>query len=437
MSTTAQPRTSAGAVAGRMDPRGAVGTIERSRLRRVRLAWALLVLNVLTFYGEAARLIPVPDVVGTMVTQSALIGALLLALSANRPAAVRPNVFLLLLTLVPIHGLLISLHAEFLLGAVFRAGRLALFVIVLWLLTPWWDREDRLLVRTHLVALWVILGTVVLGLLAAPGLAMTDGRLAGVVWPIPWTQVGHYSAIVAGLSLVLWLSGLMTRSVALLSIGVAVTMLVLTHTRTALVALIAGVLIAGLSLFTARARVRKAFAAGLVVLSFGALTVSSLVATWLARGQDADEVGQLTGRTEVWEAILAAPRTTFETVVGTGLSNKSFNGLPIDSNWLATYHDLGLLGVCVNAALLLFVLVVAALRTKGPRRALALFLVTYCFVASFTETGLSDASPYLLELTLAASLVVSPVSQRLPPLLPAVSRQRQLPPAVSRQRGRT
>lgn len=423
MSTTTQARTSAG-VAGMTDPRDAVDRTERSRLRRVQLAWALMVLNVLTYYGEAARLIPLPDVVGTMVTQSALLGALLLALSANRPAAVRPNVFLLLLTLVPVHALLISLHAEFLLGAVFRSGRLALFVVVLWLLTPWWDREDRLLIRTHLTVLWLILGTVLLGLLVAPGLALTDNRLAGVVWPIPWTQVGHYAAVVAGLSLVLWLSGLMTRNIALLSIGVSVTMLVLTHTRTALVALVGGIVIAGLSLFTARARVRKAFAAGLVVLSFGAITVSSLVATWLARGQDADEVGQLTGRTQVWEAILAAPRTTLETIVGTGLSNKSFNGLPIDSNWLSTYNDLGLLGVCVNAALLLFVFVVAALRTKGPRRALALFLVTYCFVASFTETGLSDASPYLLELTLAASLVVSPVA-------------RHLPPVDLRQRGRT
>ena len=42
------------------------------------------------------------------------------------------------------------------------------------------------------------------------------------------------------------------------------------------------------------------------------------------------------------------------------------------------------------------------------QRALALFLVTYCLVASFTETGLSDASAYLLELALAASLLVPP-----------------------------
>jgi len=55
----------------------------------------------------------------------------------------------------------------------------------------------------------------------------------------------------------------------------------------------------------------------------------------------------------------------------------------------------------------LFVFISAWFTPQGPRRALALFLVAYCVVASFTETGLSEASPYLLELTLAATLVYS------------------------------
>ena len=36
----------------------------------------------------------------------------------------------------------------------------------------------------------------------------------------------------------------------------------------------------------------------------------------------------------------------------------------------------------------------------------ALFLAVYVLIASLTETGFSDASTYLLELTLAASLVM-------------------------------
>ena len=35
----------------------------------------------------------------------------------------------------------------------------------------------------------------------------------------------------------------------------------------------------------------------------------------------------------------------------------------------------------------------------------------YCLVASITETGLGDASPYLLELTVAASLLAAPAEE--------------------------
>ena len=96
--------------------------------------------------------------------------------------------------------------------------------------------------------------------------------------------------------------------------------------------------------------------------------------------------------------MVSAPRDLFQVIFGYGLSNKGYNGLPIDSNWLAAYYDLGLVGVSIVAAMLLFVLVSAYFQPRSERRALALFLVTYLMVTSYTETGLSDASMYLLEL---------------------------------------
>ena len=77
-----------------------------------------------------------------------------------------------------------SLQAEHL-GTIYRTFRLAGFVATLWLLTPWWGRRDLLLVRCHLMAMSVVLGSVLLGLLVAPGTALAQGRLAGVLWPIP------------------------------------------------------------------------------------------------------------------------------------------------------------------------------------------------------------------------------------------------------------
>ena len=59
--------------------------------------------------------------------------------------------------------------------------------------------------------------------------------------------------------------------------------------------------------------------------------------------------------------------------------------------------------------MILFVLISAYFLPRGEKRALALFLAVYFLVASFTETGFSDASTYLLELVLAASLLVPSV----------------------------
>ncbi|MER7245373.1 hypothetical protein [Kribbella sp. NPDC000426] len=397
--------TSAGRLSTRFRPTRRVVAPEVRRRHRVQLAWALLVLNVMTFFPGAPHILPIPGSVGKLIAQGALVGALMMALSVNRPVRIRPSVFVFLVMLLAAEALLASIRAEFLFGALFRAGRLCGFALVLWLLTPWWPRRDLLLVRTHLMVLWAIVASVAVGLLVAPGLAMTENRLAGVLWPIPPTQVGHYTAGALGLTIVLWMSGHLRRWIALISVLVCVPVLLLTHTRTALLALVVGVLIAGLSLFTGRSRVRKAFTIGIVVFSVGALTLSSVVTTWLARGQDAQELGALTGRKLVWDAILAQPRSTFETLFGFGLSNKSFNGLPIDSNWLGTYYDVGLVGVAITIMLVLFVLIAAWFRPQGPHRAIALFLVTYCVIASFTESGLSEASSYLLDLTLAASLV--------------------------------
>jgi hypothetical protein len=57
----------------------------------------------------------------------------------------------------------------------------------------------------------------------------------------------------------------------------------------------------------------------------------------------------------------------------------------------------------------LFLFTSAYFQPRSPHRALALYLVTYLLVRSFTETGLSEVTINLLELTLAASLLVSPV----------------------------
>jgi hypothetical protein len=380
--------------------------------RRVGLAWGLLFLNVLTFYAWTwsglPLIVPIPHRIGQVITQGALPAALLVALTVNRRMLIRPNVFLCLLSLLAIEAFVavIGHPSGHVIGTLYRTTRLAGFVGTLWLLTPWWGRRDMLLVRCQLVCTSVALGSVLLGLAISPGRALADGRLSGVLWSMPPTAVADYAAVTIGLMAVLWLGSRASGRVALLVAAVAGSVLLLTHGRTALVGMMAGILVAGLSLFTAKARVRKLLAAAGVVVSIGAITLSGVLTAWLVRGQDTQQLTGLTGRTAVWAAILSTPRNGFQVIFGSGLSDLSFNGVAIDSNWLAAFSDLGLIGVTLSAAMLLFLLADAYFHPRGIERALALFLVTYCLVSSVTETGLSGASAYLLELTLAASLLV-------------------------------
>ena len=367
-----------------------------------------LFLNVLAFSG-VPTVSPIPVIVGQLVTQGAVLAAFVLALLANPRGVIRPNLFLVLLTMLAVVALMVSIHNEFVLGSTFRACRLLVFIAVLWLLTAWWGRSDFALLRAHLTCLRVVLGTVLIGAIVAPGLAFSyDGRLSGVLWPIPPTQVAHYAAVLLGCTVVLWFGGAVRSRTASLTLLIAGAVLIGTHTRTALVAMIVGLAVAGASMFLGHARVRRTSGLLGVIAVVAGVLFAPLIVTWLWRGETFEEASQLTGRTKVWESILAVQRPRIEELFGSGLSNKSFEGLPIDSNWLAVYVDQGWFGIVIDAALLITLLFLAATHRSGLRRALALFLVLYCLVASITETGLGDASPYLLELFLAASLLAAP-----------------------------
>lgn len=383
---------------------GADERYERMVRHRVGIAWALLFFNTLTYFPHTSVL-PFPGIVGKGIAQATLPAALLVVLSINRKALIRPNVLLCLVTLLVVGTVVTTLQPEHF-GTIYRTVRYAGYVATLWLLTPWWGRRDVLLLRCHLRTLVVLTGSVLLGLLVAPGTARPGGRLSGAIWPMPATQVAHYSAVAIGLVVVLWFCGHMPgRTTAIVSV-LSLVVLLLSHTRTALAALIAGIVVAGLSLIAAKARVRKLFATAGVLAAIAVMTSSAVIATWLARGQDSQGLSNLTGRTEVWGPLLAAPRDKFQEIFGFGLSNASFHGLAIDSNWLASYQQQGLFGMIVCAMILLFMLVAAYFQPRGARRAVALFLVTYCLVASFTEVGFTDASPYLLDLVVAASLLM-------------------------------
>jgi hypothetical protein len=397
-----------------LHPRGrATLSIDATRERRIRRTllwtWGLLFLNVLTFYPKQS-VFPIPSSVGKAITQGALQLAILLALSVNRKLLIRPNVMLSLMSLLAVGAVMSSLQSPHF-GTIYRTVRLIEFIVALWLLTPWWGRRDMVLLRCHLWIMCMVTGSVLLGLLVAPNRALVYGRLSGAIWPIAATQVAHYAAVTVGLVVVLWFCAEMGGRSTIVITLISLLVLLLTHTRTALVGLVAGILISGLSLISAKPRVRRLFASAGVVLAVAVMAFSSFLAAWLARGEGTKEIFDLSGRTPVWNAILNFPRDTFQIIFGYGLSNASANGFAIDSNWLASYQELGLWGVMICASLLIFLLITAYFQPRGSHRALALFLITYCLVASFTEVGFTDANPYLLDLAVAAALLMSPVGK--------------------------
>jgi hypothetical protein len=376
--------------------------------RRLLAAWAAIFLNVLPF-ARAATVLPLPTIVGQLIVQGALPLAFVLALVANPRGLLKPNVYVVLISAMCLVALMTSPHNVFMRGSTFRAVRFMGFALVMWLLSPYWGRRDLALLRCHRICLIGIMVSVVVGTCISPGRAFSfQGRLAGVIWPIFPTEVAHFSAVLMGITVLLWMCKVVSTRSSALTLAIAVPAMVATHTRTALVASAAALFVASASLLLARSRARRALLwGGLVAPCVVALFASELT-SWFLRGQSTQEASGLTGRTAVWSAVLARPRPLVEEVFGSGMSNLSFNGFPIDSNWVGTYLDLGVVGIVIEVALLAILLVTALTRPAGPGPAVAIFLIVYCIFSSTTQTGMSGPTGILLDLAVASAILRRP-----------------------------
>jgi hypothetical protein len=348
-----------------------------------------------------------------------------LALTVNPKVRLRPNVYLAVFTVLGCTSLMSSIRFVSL-GTDYRAFRLLAFIGVLWLLTPWWGRRDLILLRAQFGFLAMVIGSVAVGFLVAHHTAMAGGRLGGSIWPIAPTQVAHYAAELTGLSVILWACRLMRWRTALLLAVPSFAALILTHTRTALVAAAFGLVVAFVSLFTTKRRVRRAFTAMVLTVALVGIPLSPLIISWLARGESTTQLASLTGRTNFWGYVFAEQRTGFQKIFGDGISNGSINGksfsgginaesvdgLPIDDSWVEDYQDQGLVGDVLTGLMFVVLLVMAAFAPRGPRRAIALFLLLYCLLASITEDGAGIASQYAMDMAVAASLLVPEAARR-------------------------
>lgn len=390
----------------------------------VGTVWGLLILNTLGSAG-AETVIPLPRSLIQVVTMGALVAAFALALALNLRLRIHASAFLLLLTLLLVPSVISSVQLVSGFGALFRCTRFALFIGTLWLLSRWWDGSETF-VRHHIRIYFAVLGSVAAGAVISPGAAMPDiygGRLVGALWPLTPPQIGQYAAVIIGLTVLLLMGRRTDKVSAAVIIVPSLVLLALTHTRTATLGMLIGLALAIGSLVLTSAAARRFFTWAVVIATVAAVGFAPLLRAWFLRGQSQEYLTSLTGRAKVWDALLAAPRTTAEKLFGMGLGDKSFGGLPIDNSWLAVYHEQGWTGLTLVAALITILGGVALLRPPSLARACAIFLISYCAIASYTEAGLGDASPYLLHLALAASLLATPATAT-PLAKPAVPRRR-------------
>ena len=89
------------------------GPNERSMRRRIGWVWGLLFFNVMTYSTGPTNLIPLPHQIGKALPELALGVALLLILTANKRLLVRPNIFLILLTVMCLLAAIMSFRGYF------------------------------------------------------------------------------------------------------------------------------------------------------------------------------------------------------------------------------------------------------------------------------------------------------------------------------------
>jgi O-antigen ligase len=419
----------ASTVSLRTPPFGLVG---RPPLRRLTCIVALLVLSSIELNNPHA-LLPMPNVVEQALKLTFLLVALALTVRDNWSLRLVPGIPVLVAVTVLAASTMVPVLAGVAgMDSLVRASRLCLLVLIAWLLSPWALAVDGMELARAQFTTYALLTAVFLTQGALfPGAAHEPpvGRLRGVLPACDPPRVAEIAAVTAGLAVLLCAGRLLGPRLSLAIFVMALATLLATHTRTALTSLGLGLVIALLSLFRESRRARMVFTLMALASAVALVLAWNPINAYLLRGQNEQELSTLTGRRVVWAAVPKAQPPGIARWFGIGLGPKKLDGrpfvdgwpsshrlpgipittqpggFPIDSGWLAAYREQGYVGVGLTAGIILAVIVGALRLRRGPARAVALFLATVVAVSTITETGVSEASPYLLHLMFAGLLI--------------------------------
>lgn len=299
----------------------------------------------------------------------------------------------------------------------FRGTRLLLGLLVPVMLWPVVRGRPRLMIYACASAYGGLAATVLAGAALSPEQAWQEGkpfqsaRLVGAFLPMMAPRVGEIGAVLVGLTVLLWTQRKLHLLVLLAGVSVGTGLIVFSHTRTAALALAVALLVAFIMSLGSPSGRR-----GLVLMGcafVAALPFVPKVIEWALRGQESEQLQNLTGRTTAWDFILSQPYDPLLFWFGHGLGDKrivlrrgqgDINVVPIDNSWLDTYWETGAIGTVLVAVAVLAALLYALTTPGREARACATFLMSYVLVSSVSESGLCDFSSLTL-LVLVAVLV--------------------------------
>jgi hypothetical protein len=387
-----------------LEPIGTPGGVSRHDQKRVTLVWILLFASGLSYSRETGLASMVPLRFEQLVTALALLAAFLLALNYNRRIRLAGSWPVWLYAVVPVIALFAPLAGAGGLGTLFRAVRFMFALLIMALLAPAWRKDPWVLANAHARALRLAIAAALLSLCIGMGWD-GEGRLIAQMPALRAPQVGQFGALLVGITAVqaITRSPRLPRAPLWILFGLAA--LVLSQTRTATVALLVAFAITLLFLLVSHSRARRVFLTVVLVGPLVFVLMQPAIKAWFERDQSEELLTTLTGRTQAWALVYSFPRTGFQELFGIGYGDKSIFGLPIDNGYLAAYQETGKVGLVAVCAIMVILLLKALSYPKTSNRALAIFLITYVAVASYTETGIGDMSAYVLHLVLAGAMV--------------------------------
>jgi hypothetical protein len=169
----------------------------------------------------------------------------------------------------------------------------------------------------------------------------------------------------------------------------------LTGSRTGLFAMVVGIVFVILS--SGRARIRTIVCAiASVPVTFAILAYTNTLASVIVRdGATQADLVTLTARTTAWQAVLNTPNDTWRRWIGSGLdlrqvkvSGQYWEQQVIDSSWISSLAQAGVIGVVLLATLTLLT-VVWSVRAR-TLRGFTTPLLAFILIRSFLESGLLD-----------------------------------------------